>query len=220
MRFLIINGSLTPPQESNTQRVIDRVRKAFKQQGSITDEIILRDLEFEPGIDRLTRSQEPDDMTEVLAQILNYDGLIIATPIWWGTYSSYTQAFLERLGWYDDWSIKHNIQPLYGKTFGTVISGGDDGWQHVYGQLFHTASYLGFTIPPDAFIAAVGNGTEDQGEQDTDELIRIFARNQIAWATALKQTNVGLLSQTKGGRRTGYVSAGSFRKGMITRRKN
>lgn len=216
MRFLILNGSLTPPAESNTQKVIDRVRAEFDKYGVETTEIVLRDLNFEPGIDMTRRDGTPDDMTGVLKEILAHDGLIMATPIWWGTYSSYIQAAMERIGYFDDWGIKNNVQPLYGKVFGCLISGGDDGWQHTYSQLFHFASYLGFTVPPDGFVSAVGGGDEDKAStKEFEELVKIFTRNQVAWAQAMIDTNVGKTVQVQGGRRTGYTSATSFRKGMI-----
>lgn len=222
MKFLILNGSLTPPKESNTQRVIDRVRSELESHGAEVTEIILRDLNFEPGIDRVKLNGEPDDMTTVLGQVLEHDSLIMATPIWWGTYSSLIQAAMERIGYFDDWGIKNNLQPLYGKTFGCVISGGDDGWQHVYSQLFHFASYLGFTVPPDAFVSAVGGGDKDSASQkEFEELVKIFARNQVAWTDLMIKSNLGKTVQTRSGTRTGYTSSRSFRDGMVgARRKN
>jgi len=220
MKFLILNGSLTPPKDSNTQRVIDRVIEEFDQYGVEVNEIVLRDLDFEPGIDIVKLDGQPDEMTSVLKAVLEHDGLIMATPIWWGTYSSYIQAAMERIGYFDDWSIKNNVQPLYGKVFGCLISGGDDGWQHTYSQLFHFASYLGFTVPPDAFVSAVGPGDEDAAStKEFEELVRIFVRNQVSWTEALQKSNVGLIAQTRGGSRTGYTSARSFKKGMIGARR-
>jgi multimeric flavodoxin WrbA len=51
MKFLIINGSLTPPEKSNTQQVINQVREEFARKGVETNEVVLRDLRFQPGID-------------------------------------------------------------------------------------------------------------------------------------------------------------------------
>lgn len=221
MKFLILNGSLTPPKESNTQRVIDRVRAEFEKYGAETTEIVLRDLDFEPGIDITKRDGNPDQMTAVLGEVLSHDGLIMATPIWWGTYSSYIQAAMERIGYFDDWGIKHNAQPLYGKTFGCLISGGDDGWQNTYGQLFHFASYLGFTVPPDAFVSAVGGGNDDSASQkEFEQLVTIFVRNQIAWTEVMIKSDVGQRVQEIGGTRTGYTSARSFKNGMIGKNRN
>lgn len=206
MKFLILNGSLTPPKESDTQRVIDRVRAEFKKYNVETTEIVLRDLDFEPGVDITRRDGTPDDMTAVMQQILTHDGLILATPIWWGTYSSYIQAVLERCGYFDDWSIENNVAPLYGKVFGAVINGTDDGWQNIYGQLFHYASYLGFTVPPDGFVSAVnGGGRDPASEKDFAELVRIFTRNQVAWAQLLKRSNIGKQVQLQAHKRTGYT---------------
>jgi multimeric flavodoxin WrbA len=213
MKFLILNGSLTPPQESNTQKVVDRVVAEFNRNKVEIQEIILRDLNFEPGVDRVRRDGTADDMTWVLKEILKYDGIIFATPIWWGTYSSYIQSLMERMGYIDDWGIKNNFNPHYGKTFGIIVSGSDDGWQQTAAKSFGFASYLGFTIPPDAFVSAVDEGKEIKSMKDPEEVIKIFVRNQIFWANAMIKTRVGLISQSVGNdRRTGYTSAASFSK--------
>jgi len=220
MKFLILNGSLTPPKESNTQKVVDRVRREFDQYKIETKEIILRDLVYEPGIDITKRDGTADDMTALLREILDYDAVIFATPIWWGTYSSYIQAVMERMGYFDDWGIKNNVQPLYGKVFGCLVSGGDDGWQNTFGQLFHFASYLGLTVPPDAFVSAVGPGAKDKAStKEFDELVRVFVRNQIAWTELMITSKVGTKVQAQRGKRTGYLSAPSFKTGMIGARK-
>jgi NAD(P)H-dependent FMN reductase len=213
MKFLVLNGSLTPPKESNTQRVIDRVITEFGNHGVVAKEIILRDLNFEPGIDRVRRDGVADDMTWVLGEILKYDGIIFATPIWWGTYSSYIQALMERMGYIDDWGIKNNFNPHYGKTFGIIVSGSDDGWQATAAKAFGFASYLGFTVPPDAFVSAVDDGQDIKSMKDPDDVIDIFVRNQIMWAKAMISSKVGILSQAKEKiDRTGYTSANSFKK--------
>ena len=213
MKFLVLNGSLTPPEESNTQRVVDRVITEFSNHNVVVDEIVLRDLNFEPGVDRVRRDGVADDMTWVLKEILKYDGIIFATPIWWGTYSSYIQALMERMGYIDDWGIKNNFNPHYGKTFGIIVSGSDDGWQQTAAKAFGFASYLGFTVPPDAFVSAVDDGMDIKSRKDPDEVIKVFVRNQMFWANAMIKTQVGLTSQaTNTATRTGYTSAPSFRK--------
>lgn len=212
MKFLVLNGSLTPPEESNTQQVVDRVVDEFNKNNVEVNEIVLRDLTFEPGVDRIQRDGTPDDMTWVLGEILKYDGIIFATPIWWGTYSSYIQALMERMGYIDDWSIKNNFNPHYGKTFGIIVSGSDDGWQTTAAKAFGFASYLGFTVPPDAFVSAVDEGKEIKSRKDPEEVIKVFVRNQIFWAKAMIETRVGLTSQASGAKRTGYTSAKSFNK--------
>ena len=213
MKFLVLNGSLTPPEKSNTQAVVDRVITEFSNHNIVVDEIILRNLNFEPGVDRVRRDGKADDMTWVLKEILKYDGIIFATPIWWGTYSSYIQALMERMGYIDDWGIKNNFNPHYGKTFGIIVSGSDDGWQQTAAKAFGFASYLGFTVPPDAFVSAVDEGKEIKSMKDPEEVIKVFVRNQLFWANAMIKTKVGLTSQsTNTAIRTGYTSAPSFRK--------
>ena len=76
-------------------------------------------------------------------------GIIIATPIWWGMFSSHTQALIERLDYIDTWSLDDNhYKPMFGKVMGTIVSGGVDGWQHITGTLASFASNLALTMPP------------------------------------------------------------------------
>jgi multimeric flavodoxin WrbA len=191
MKFLILNGSLKQDSStSNTRALCDLVGRKLSDQHDV--EILdLSTMKFEPGTGRTTQNGSADDITQVLGKILQADSVIFATPIWWGQASSLVQAVMERMTWFDDWYIENQINALYGKTLGLIVSGTDDGWQQIYGQCYSFASILGFTVPPET---ALGISEQDPEKISTDAEISqqadLVVRNLVAWTAALKAADI------------------------------
>lgn len=198
MKFLILAGSLKKQsQTSNTRAICELVQQQLGSDQEV--EIIdLGNINFEPGTDRVKQNGDVDDLTEVLQKILLADSVIFATPIWWGQASSLIQAVMERMTWFDDWYIKNNINALYGKTFGLIVSGTDDGWQQIYGQCYSFASILGFTIPPES---ALGISQQDPEKISSDQTVlnqvKLFARNMMAWTKLISQSKISEIQITR-----------------------
>jgi multimeric flavodoxin WrbA len=191
MKFLILNGSLKQNSSTSNTRALCNIVKGKLGGNHDTEIVDLSTLTFEPGVDRVNQQGEPDDLTQVLQKILLADSVIFATPIWWGQASSLIQAVMERMTWFDDWYIKNQINALYGKTFGLIVSGTDDGWQQIYGQCYSFASILGFTVPPES---AVGVMEQDPSKMATDSDVEQqtarFVRNMLAWTELLSQSGI------------------------------
>jgi multimeric flavodoxin WrbA len=206
MKFLILNGSLKQDAStSNTRALCDLVGRKLSDQHDV--EILdLSALKFEPGTGRTTQAGSADDMTQVLGKVLQADSIIFATPIWWGQASSLIQAVMERMTWFDDWYIENQINALYGKTLGLIVSGTDDGWQQIYGQCYSFASILGFTVPPET---ALGISEQDPEKIATDAEISqqadLVVRNLLAWTAALKAADIPTV-QKKYQNKTGILA--------------
>jgi multimeric flavodoxin WrbA len=206
MKFLMLNGSLkTDSSTSNTRALCDLVGRKLSDQHDV--EILdLSALKFEPGTGRTTQAGSADDMTQVLGKVLQADSIIFATPIWWGQASSLIQAVMERMTWFDDWYIENQINALYGKTLGLIVSGTDDGWQQIYGQCYSFASILGFTVPPET---ALGISEQDPEKIATDAEISqqadLVVRNLLAWTAALKAADIPTV-QKKYQNKTGILA--------------
>jgi multimeric flavodoxin WrbA len=124
MKLKIFNASLKPSQASNTQVLIDLVTKNMSSLGVTVDTVHLKDLNFEHTTDNVK-----DDLTPHLIDIVeNCDMISIATPIWWGVQSSLAQGLIERLDPIDSWGQDNDYYALYNKVFGTIVSGGGDGF--------------------------------------------------------------------------------------------
>ena len=208
MKAIIFLGSLKQKQsQSNSAYLAQQVEKQLLERGFKEVELFnLAKLEYEPGISNRNQSGEADGMTEALARVLEADCVIFATPIWWGVHSSLIQALMERMCYYDDFAIRTNISVMYGKTFGAIISGSDDGFQQITGLLCNFATNLGFTIPPDSVVISTGQGRKDiRSDSRTQQHIEIFARNLAAWTQLLKRSDIGARSQAEREQRPPYV---------------
>jgi len=209
MKATIFLGSLKKKTgDSNSATLAKMVESKLLEQGFKTVDIFnLRTIEYQPGVSNVTEDGQADGMTQALAAALDSDCVIFATPIWWGVHSSLTQALMERMCYYDDFAIKTAISPMYGKTFGAIISGSDDGFQQITGLLLNFATNMGFTVPPDAVVPCVMQGKKDiRADQRTQQHIEIFARNQAAWTELLKRRKIGADVQSAKEARPDYMS--------------
>ena len=129
MKFIIINGTLKPSSESNTSVICEMVKVGFEKFGHECEIVNMAELNYKNSTE-----DENDDLRPVIQRMVQPDmaGIIVATPIWWGMFSSHTQALIERLDYIDTWSLDDNhFKPMMGKVFGSIVSGGVDGWQHI-----------------------------------------------------------------------------------------
>jgi multimeric flavodoxin WrbA len=185
MRFLIFNGSLKADEESNTFAVCKMAQLAFQKLGHECEIITLRELDYEGAT-----ADVDDELKPELMKMFRADGVIFATPIWWGQHSCHIQAMLERLDPIYSWAKDNNYQPMYNKVFGTLVSGGGDGFQHIHGVLYSAAANFGFTIPPQCNIESKAQGIDEIVEDDdTLEQVKNCVTNMTVWADMLQRNN-------------------------------
>lgn len=185
MKFLIFNGSLKADEESNTFAVCKMTQLAFQKLGHECEIITLRELDYEGAT-----ADVDDELKPELMKIFKADGVIFATPIWWGQHSCHTQAMLERLDPIYSWAKDNNYQPMYNKVFGSLVSGGGDGFQHIHGVLYSAAANFGFTIPPQCNIESKAQGLDEIVEDnDTLEQVKNCVTNMTVWADMLQRNN-------------------------------
>ena len=185
MKFIILNSSLKSESDSNTFTVCEMTKVAFEKLGNECEIITLNTLDYDCATD-----DRNDDFQAVLKKILEADGLIIATPIWWGVHSSYAQSIMERMNVIYDYSRDNKFQPFYNKVFGSLISGGGDGFQNIHGTLYSFASNLGFVIPPNCNIESKAQGRDDiLTDDDTITQIKNATINMTVYGKILKDAN-------------------------------
>ena len=185
MKFIIFNGTLKPDSESNTSKVCMMLKLAFEKLGQDCSIVTLRDLDYE----RATKDVK-DELAPHIIDIFKADGIIFATPIWWGGHGSYIQSMFERLDPIYSWAKDNKYQPFYNKVFGTLVSGGGDGFQNIHGNCYSFAANLGFTIPPNCNIESKAQGNEEiLKDDDTVAQVKNCATNMTVWAKVLKEGN-------------------------------
>ncbi len=104
-KIFIINGS--PRKNWNTDKMCQSFADGAKSKGVSVETIYLYDLNFKgcrscfacklKGGKNFSRCAYPDDLTPILDKISKCDGLILASPIYFGNVTAEMRAFVERL---------------------------------------------------------------------------------------------------------------------------
>lgn len=105
MKILAFNGS--PRKEWNTAIILNKVLEGAKSQGAETELIHLYDLDYKGCISCFACKMKDgksyakcavnDDLTPILKKAVEADGLILGSPVYFGTASAEMRAFMERL---------------------------------------------------------------------------------------------------------------------------
>ena len=105
MKIMAVNGS--PRKTWNTATLLNEALKGAASQGAETELVQLYDLNFTGCISCFAcktrggksygRCAVVDDLTPILAKIEAADGLILGSPIYFGTVSGEMKSFMERL---------------------------------------------------------------------------------------------------------------------------
>jgi multimeric flavodoxin WrbA len=183
-------------QLSHTQVLCDFVAGILREQENVESEIVrLRDFDIQPGV---TTHIDDDDWPSILDKLKAADIVIFATPIWWGNQSSLIQRVIERLDEVNEDLLETGKSAFYNKTGGIVITGEEDGSQHIIGNILNFMSWNGFTIPPAPSVNWQGELPEETREaaekkfksKSVRNMAKTFARKQAFMARLLRQNPI------------------------------
>ena len=198
LKALILNCTLKKsPKISNTQALIDKASKLFKERNVETETIRAVDYYIPFGVS--SKEDEKDEWPVILDKIKACDILIIGSPIWFGVRSSVAQLVLERLdGTYDEMDEVSGQFPLYGKVGGVIVTGNEDGAHDVAANTLFNLTHLGCTVPPNVdtyWLGDAGPGPsylEAGGEKHlyTNRTVRFMVENLSYMAKVLKENPI------------------------------
>lgn len=185
--------------KSMSHYISEIVKDKFDKENIETEIVYIKDLKnFKFGVERKVDGKA-DDFTDYIDKVIDSDIVIVATPIWWGIHSSLAQAVLERLTWFDDEALRTNHSLLYGKLFGTIVSGAEDGWQHIQGNMFNFASELGFIVPPKAFISSkMQSKKEIDKDKETQDQVNSFTTIMVDLCKVISYNDLNKSFQPNG----------------------
>ena len=197
MKFIIINGTLKPSSESNVSVICEMVKMGFEKVGHECEIVNMAELNYKNSTDDVN-----DDLRPVIQKMIQPEmaGIIVATPIWWGMFSGHVHALIERLDYIDSGSIDgNNYKPMFGKVFGSIVSGAVDGWQHITGTLYSFASNLALTTPPLCNIESEAQGrNEILQDSETIGSVKSLVNNMVVWAEAMEKGETAKKARHKG----------------------
>lgn len=156
---LFINCTLKrSPEKSHTDGLIDISKSIMEKNGVSVETIRLIDHEIASGIypDMTEHGWEKDEWPEVFEKVKKADILILTTPIWLGDKSSECAKAIERLYAMSAMTNNKGQYLYYGKAAGCLITGNEDGAKHCAMNMLYSLQHLGYSIPPQADAAWLG----------------------------------------------------------------
>jgi multimeric flavodoxin WrbA len=159
LRALFINCTLKrSPEVSNTQALGDRAISIMERNGIAVDTIRAVDRRIATGVwpDMKEHGWDYDDWPEIHPQVMAADILVLLSPIWLGEKSSVCTQVIERLYGNSHLLNEHGQYAYYGRVGGCIITGNEDGAKHCSMNILYSLQHLGYTIPPQADSAWLG----------------------------------------------------------------
>jgi multimeric flavodoxin WrbA len=159
LRALYINCTLKrSPEISHTQALADRSIAILERNGVQVDVIRAVDHEIATGVypDMTEHGWDADEWPAISEQVMAADILVLLSPIWLGEKSSICTQVIERL--YGNSHILNDAgqYAYYGRVGGCIITGNEDGAKHCAMNILYSLQHLGYTIPPQADSAWLG----------------------------------------------------------------
>lgn len=204
LRAIFLLGTLKKKQVlSNTQALCEAVADVLAKREGVRSEIVrLRDYDIQPG----TKTEiDGDDWPKIVKKMLKADIIIFATPIWWGIQSSLIQRAIERLDELNDELLETGKSEFANKVGGVVITGAEDGAEHIIGNILNFLTWNGFSIPPASSVSWLGDASGQTKQElktkftkgSVGSMIRTFARNEAHLARLLKVNPFPLSEKVK-----------------------
>ena len=140
-----------------------------------------------------------DKWPGILQKALASDIIIFATPIWWGIQSSLMQRAIERLDELHTELRETGKSRLANKVGGIVITGEEDGEQHITGNIANFMLNIGVTVPPQCSVSYQGDYTRAtksslaqkfRENKNTAKAAETMARNLSFFARLLRENNI------------------------------
>jgi multimeric flavodoxin WrbA len=123
-QLLILEGS--PRKKGNSNTLAARAADAAREAGAQVETVYLHGLKISPcnGCDACVKTgvcTVKDDMQALYPKILSADALLLASPIYWYTFTGQLKICIDR--WYSIWNGKNDL--FKGKPVGFILTYGD-----------------------------------------------------------------------------------------------
>jgi len=139
MKVIALNGS--PRLLGNTGNILNEVFDELEKEGIETEHISLYSVHLTPCNDCRSCEirgdgrciLEDDDLNDIVDRMREADGVILASPCYYGSYSAQMKIFLERAGMI----LETGDKGLKRKVGGAIVVNSHEGGSMVYSQLVY-----------------------------------------------------------------------------------
>lgn len=182
---------------SHTEVLSELVIECLGEYNVRSEIVRLADYDIKPG----TKSNmgKGDEWPGILKKVLAADIIVFATPIWWGNQSSLAQRAIERLDELHNELRETGKSRLANKVAGIVITGEEDGEQHITGNIANFLLNMGVTLPPQCAVSFQGAYTRAtktslarkfREEKATASAAQTMARNLVFFSRLLRENAI------------------------------
>jgi len=158
----------SPRKNGNTELLTKHTLQAISEEEVDTELIRLAGLEIKPcNACMACKEQEicsiKDDLFPLYLRMKEVEGIILASPVYYGSATALIKALMERVGYIARW----NGEPFHGKVGGPLVVARRSGRNFTIAQLTCWFQILGFFIPGSTYWnVAIGR---EKGEVEQDE---------------------------------------------------
>src|SRR5712671_7815627 len=199
IKAVFLLGTLKPKRGefSHTQVLAQIVAEELGEHDVQSEIVRLVEYVIKPGTKN--NMGKGDEWPRILEKVLAADVIVFATPIWWGNHSSLTQRAIERLDELHDELRETGKSRLTNKVGGIVITGEEDGEQHITGNISNFLLSMGLTLPPQCAVSYQGEykratktslAKKFRKEKQTADGAETMARNLVFFARLLRENTV------------------------------
>lgn len=182
MKVLAISGS--PRPHGNTWHLLQEALKALEQQGIDTEFLSLHDKEVLPCkaclkcAEDKNRCAQEDDFMPIYTAMAQADGLLVGSPVYFGSATPNLMALLDRAGYV----ARQGDNPFYRKVGSPVVVARRAGVNFTYAQLLFFFIIMGMFVPGSTYWPIAYGLKPGEVTQDTEGLktITTLAEN-MAW---------------------------------------
>jgi multimeric flavodoxin WrbA len=189
LRALFINCTLKrSPELSHTQGLMDLAIGVMDQNGVNTETIRAIDHDIAVGVypDMTEHGWDVDVWPALYERVAAADILVLGSSIWLGEKTSVATKIIERLYGNSGLLNDRGQYAYYGKVGGCIITGNEDGAKHCSMNILYSLQHLGYTIPPQAdsaWLGEAGPGPSflDEGSGGPENDFTIRNTTFLAW---------------------------------------
>lgn len=156
---LFVNCTLKrSPETSNTEGLAARSMEIMRANGVQVDLVRAIDHDIATGVypDMTEHGWAADEWPAIHERVMAADILVLLSPIWLGEKSSVCTKVIERLYGNSHLLNESGQYAYYGRVGGCIITGNEDGAKHCAMNILYSLQHLGYTIPPQADSAWLG----------------------------------------------------------------
>lgn len=182
---------------SHTETLCELVIEDLRPYDVRCEIVRLVEYDIKPGIK--SNMGKGDEWPGILKRVLAADIVVFVTPIWWGIQSSLIQRVIERMDELHEKLLETGKSPLENKVGGILITGEEDGEQHIIGNIANFLLSNGVTLPPECAVSFLGDYSRStkkslqkrlREDKKTASAARKMARNLVFFARLLRENSI------------------------------